>query len=148
MKLKIVILVVAVVVLVLSFKFLPNNCNCGPKIEIKIGETSLSAEIVDTPEGRGRGLSGRKSFNNGEGMLFIFDTPAKYGFWMKDMNFDLDMVWIDDVKRVVGISKGVTKESYPHIFYPPSEIKYVLEIPSGFSDTAGLDVGQILSTGQ
>jgi len=81
-------------------------------------------------------------------MLFVFDTPAKYGFWMKDMNFDLDMVWIDANNKVLAITKSISKDSYPQVFNPPSAVKYVLEVPSGFSDRAGLKVGQMLFIGQ
>ncbi len=144
MKWKILILIVVTIVLVASFKFLPKACHCSYQTPIKIGETLLKVEIAGTAKEREQGLSGRKGLKVGEGMLFVFEQSGIHGFWMKDMNFDLDLVWIDEAKRVVGISKGVTKESYPQIFYPPKEIKYVLEIPSGFSDTTGVKVGQIL----
>lgn len=52
-------------------------------------------EVVDTDEGRERGLSGREKMGDGDGMLFVFPKRGLYPFWMKDMSFDLDIVWLD-----------------------------------------------------
>ena len=62
--------------------------------------TSLRLEVADTDASRTLGLSGRDSLDSGAGMLFTFDAPGIYPFWMKDMKFPLDMVWIDSGKVV------------------------------------------------
>jgi Uncharacterized conserved protein len=114
------------------------------KNEIEIGGAEIKVDVADTSAERSMGLSGRKSLKEGEGMLFVFDSPSKYGFWMKDMNFAIDIVWIGEDKKVLGIEKGVLPETYPKIFYPPGEVAYALEVPATFSDTIGLEVGQSL----
>lgn len=88
----------------------------------------FNIEIADTQEKRRQGLSGREGLDNNEGMLFIFDQPGIYGFWMKDMNFPIDIVWLDENLTVIGISEKLPPESYPQTFYPPSKTTYVLEI--------------------
>lgn len=85
---------------------------------------STSAELE-------RGLSGRASLPKGSGMVFIFAQPGAYGFWMRDMNFPIDMVWIKENKTVAGVAANVSPDSFPQVFYPPAEILYVLELPAG-----------------
>jgi uncharacterized membrane protein (UPF0127 family) len=66
-----------------------------------IAGVRLSVEVADTPAERGRGLSGREMLPENSGMLFVFDTPGRYGFWMYGMKFPLDIIWIDERLRVV-----------------------------------------------
>jgi uncharacterized membrane protein (UPF0127 family) len=66
-----------------------------------IAGVRLSVEVADTPAERGRGLSGREMLPENSGMLFVFDTPGRYGFWMYGMKFPLDIIWIDESLRVV-----------------------------------------------
>lgn len=96
--------------------------------QIQIGTTTIIAEIADTKEKRGLGLSGRPALPADGGMLFVFDQPGNYGFWMKDMNFPIDIVWLDANKKIIGTTKNLQPKSYPQIFYPPAPIKYALEI--------------------
>lgn len=111
---------------------------------IKIGDTRLRVEIADTFETRTKGLSGRESLPDGRGVLFVFDKPDKYGFWMKNMNFAIDIIWIDESFEVVGIREKLTPETFPEIFYPPRRVKYVLELPAGFSQNQGIDIGSMM----
>ena len=67
-------------------------------------------------------------------MLFIFDSPAQYGFWMKDMDFAIDIVWIDEKFHVVDVDKEVLPETFPQVFYPDQAVVYVLELPAGTVD--------------
>lgn len=111
---------------------------------VKINDASIKAEIVRTPEARQKGLSGREVLSDGSGMLFVFDSPARHGFWMKNMNFAIDIVWIDDEFRVVGMEKEVSPETFPQIFYPSQPVKYVLELPAGFLEKHYIDIGTVI----
>lgn len=113
---------------------------------LQIGNAKLEVEIADTETERARGLSGRAALEENRGMLFVFDEPGQYGFWMKDMNFPIDIVWIDENWRVAGITGNVSPDSYPQVFYPPRPIKYALEVNTGFAITHHLTIGtQIVS---
>src|SRR3989338_5042145 len=68
--------------------------------DIRISNVKIKAELADTPEKRALGLSGRETLGNDEGMLFVFDEPNTRQFWMKNMNFALDIIWIDENKKV------------------------------------------------
>ncbi len=111
-------------------------------IEAQIGDITLNLEIAKTPANRVKGLSGRSTLEEGQGLLFVFPKPSKYGFWMKDMNFPIDIVWIDKNLRVIGASEELSPASYPQSFYPPEEVQFVLEVPSGFYKRHSLKVGE------
>lgn len=87
------------------------------------------------------GLGGRDSLPKDSGMLFVFPKAGVFGFWMKGMRFPLDIVWIGADKRVVGVDPGIYPETYPGIFYPPSEIRYVLELNSHSATEFGIATG-------
>ncbi|MDP2651407.1 MAG: DUF192 domain-containing protein, partial [bacterium] len=77
-----------------------------------------------------------------EGMLFVFNTPGIYPFWMKEMNFDIDIIWISEERVVIGIERSVFPESYPEAVVPPAPIMYVLELPSDSAQRNGVDIGE------
>lgn len=93
---------------------------------------TIATGLADTPSKRVQGLSGRKNLAKDTGLLFIFEKPSRDGFWMKDMNFPIDIIWFDQDQKVVTIKKNATPESYPEVFYPTAESLYVLEVPAGF----------------
>lgn len=74
-------------------------------------------------------------------MIFPFSMPGKYGFWMQNMNFPLDIIWIDASKKVVGMNSNLSPDTYPSVFLPPSDISYVLEINSGSAKNFGIATG-------
>jgi uncharacterized membrane protein (UPF0127 family) len=105
-------------------------------------EASIDVEIVDTKEEVERGLSGRLSIGEKEGMLFVFPEMGKYSFWMKEMNFPIDIIWISDEGRVVYIKENATPDSYPKkTFMNDAFAKYVLEMKTGSASKYGLYLG-------
>lgn len=120
-----------------SFRiFYPANINL-----VEVGGEKIMVDVANTPESRTLGLSGRKSLENDEGMLFVFDQPSKYSFWMKDMNFPIDIIWLDESKKIVHIKKDARPELYPESYAPRGDAKYVLEVVSGFSEKNNLKEG-------
>ncbi len=121
-----------------------NPENTGDTVEQKIlsiGETSIQIEIADEPAELSRGLSGRESLGEDEGLLFIFDKPGIYPFWMKEMHFPIDIIWIGEDMRVVDITRSATPESYPKTFSPSTPVPYVLEVNANFSDRENIKPG-------
>lgn len=112
---------------------------------LKIGDTQVRIMIADTPALRTEGLSGRTALSEDEGMLFIFEAPGRYPFWMKDMRFPLDIIWIGDNGRVVEISPDVLPGSFPKLFSPHTPVRYVLEVHAGFSRRFGIATGTPVS---
>lgn len=111
------------------------------KTTVIINNTAFVSDIADIEALRTLGLSGRETLGKNEAMLFVFDDEAPRSFWMKDMYFPLDIVWINSEKRIVDISKDLQPESYPETFSPSSPAQYVLEIRAGLSDEKGFKEG-------
>jgi len=116
---------------------------CGEykKVEVEIGTNLLSVDIADNNCKRELGLSNRISIKSEGGMIFIFEKAGNYGFWMKDMNFPIDILWINDDFNVVGIEKDVSTSTYPKSFGEGYSAKYVLELSAGYSDKNNIKVG-------
>lgn len=108
---------------------------------VSFGDAEVSVEVAATPDQRAKGLSGREALTSSEGMLFIFERADFHAFYMPDMNFPIDIIWMDDDLRVVDISKDVPPESYPELFTPQEPARYVLEVVAGFADSHGIKTG-------
>jgi len=110
---------------------------------------AIVAQIADTPDKATQGLSDRTSLPIGTGMLFVFPAPAPEYMWMKDMNFALDMVWLDQNKTVVyavpNISPDTYKRNPPEIFFSPTNALYVIELPAGDISRLGITLGAKLN---
>ncbi len=114
--------------------------------KVRLAGEILEVKIADDATERAKGLSGVNGITTDWGMLFVFETPGVYAFWMKDMNFPIDIIWFDEVGKVVYIKSDARPESYPESFMPPKEktSKYVLEVFSGFSLKHNLQVGDAI----
>ncbi|MDO8515806.1 MAG: DUF192 domain-containing protein [bacterium] len=113
--------------------------------QFTVGDHVFQVDIADTGEKRMQGLSGRDPLDPDEGMLFIFDSPGMLGFWMKDMKFDIDIIWIRDGK-VIGFSQNAKAEPEKSLlqlplYYPPERAKEVLEVNAGTVARLGIKVG-------
>ncbi len=111
---------------------------------VKIGNLKIPVEIADSSQEWQRGLSGRKFLDWNRGMLFVFPSPGYYGFWMPNMHFPIDIIWIDSKKRIVDISENILPESYPQKFYPKLPSQYVLEVNAGFVRSNKIGVGDLV----
>ena len=125
----------------------------------KTGE-KIFIEIASTSEEQEQGLSGKRKLMEfvrdqkirTEGMLFVFSEPRVLNFWMKDMRFDLDIIWLDENLKIVHIAKNAQADSYNKQNPASSTIfsngnnpaKYVLEINSGLSNELNLREGDTL----
>jgi uncharacterized membrane protein (UPF0127 family) len=122
----------------------------GPSIErgtVTLPNGAVYAvEIPRTQEARTRGLMFRATLPRRTGMLFDFETTGRYGFWMKNCLVSLDLIWIDESKRVVAILPETPpcKADPCPIYEFDVPTRYVLEIPSGAAKREGLVLGSVL----
>ncbi len=93
----------------------------------KIGGQVLQVGIASSSESREKGLSGTSILPKGQGLLFTFDRPDRYGIWMKDMKYPIDIYWFDKDFRLIDQALSVKPETYPNVFYPKADAYYVLE---------------------
>jgi len=113
---------------------------------VLLGDLEIPVELAVSYAEIQRGLSGRVSLAEDKGLLFIFSRPAIYRFWMPDMNFPIDIIWINEGK-IIGINHNVSNDfdpDNPIFYYAPKPAQYVLEVNAGFAEQHGLDVGDNL----
>ena len=113
---------------------------------INLNGQSLQVEIADTARKQSQGLSNRQFMPADHGMLFIFDDYIQPNFWMKDMQFPIDIIWIKDY-YIIGITKKVSVEKNNQIlkiYHPPQPINYVLEVNAGWADKHHIKIGDEL----
>ena len=101
--------------------------------------------IADTDELKKRGLGDRNSLGEKEAMLFVFNEDEKHYFWMKDMNFPIDIVWLNADKKVIYIERNVATSTYPEVFGPKEKSRYVIELNAGISDKVKLQAGDVFN---
>lgn len=105
---------------------------------------SFSLEVAATEPSRELGLGGRTSLPANHGMLFVFDQVKPECFWMKDMHFSIDMIWVSADKKVVHIEPNVSPSTYPNSFCPEAPVKYVIELNAGMAQAADIHDGETL----
>ena len=100
---------------------------------VQIGTARFAVETACDAAAIQQGLSGRPSLAEGTGMLFLFPKPYRYRFWMPDMHFPLDIIWIAH-GAVVAITEEVPPEDdreHPDFYEPSEPAQYVLEVNAG-----------------
>ena len=112
---------------------------------LAVGNKQIATELVTTQAEQEKGLSGRPCIKDNQAMLFDFDRSdqSNHCFWMKDMRFAIDMVWLDSDKRVVYSARDVQPATYPTNFCPGRPTRYVLEMKANTAFMMGLNVGVI-----
>ena len=115
---------------------------------VRIGGGAVYAvDMAVKPEDRRQGLSGRETMAQGSGMLFVFEEEEPLHFWMKDMRFPLDIIWIDGQCRLIGVSADVPipPPNAENADIPRAQsslpARYVLELNAGEGSRAGLSPG-------
>lgn len=103
----------------------------------------IDVEVVIKKEDVARGLMRRARLDRNSGMLFVFQNSAPHSFWMKNTLIPLDMIWIDQTRKIIHIESHVPPcQSDPcPIYTPPASALYVLEVNGGYADELGMKIG-------
>jgi len=139
MRLDLIIFAVGIIIVLifLYFRKTPTKYT-----NVKIGNTTIKAEIADTNLKRIKGLMFRKSLPKNEGMLFIFDQEDYHGIWMMNMSFPIDIIWFDKEKKVVDIVQDAQPCMFSCTTYKPNhKANFILEVPANFTKEYGVKVG-------
>jgi uncharacterized membrane protein (UPF0127 family) len=117
-----------------------------PTAEITVGGLPLTVELAYLPQDTARGLGNRAGLAPGTGMLFLFESPTPRTFWMRGMQFCIDIVWIEN-----GVIQGAAESVCPEpagtadadlpSYVSPVPVTYVLEVPAGWLAAYGLGPG-------
>ncbi len=131
------IFIFLLILTLLPIKTFANHAN------IKINNTEITVEIADTPKLKRKGLMFRKYLPEKNGMIFLFDKPQKTNFWMKNVNFPLDLIFIYK-NKIIKIYKKLPPCKSKHCPIYPSKVltECVIELNGGFCQKYGIQVGQ------
>lgn len=110
---------------------------------VKIDNHTFSVEVATTSAQQEQGLSGRASLPQNQGMLFLFQNANRYAFWMKEMHFPLDIIFINN-NKIVSIAQDVPPPTNPNqnpndlpIYQPTAPADAALEINGGLAKKYG-----------
>jgi len=107
------------------------------------GGREFTLDVADTAGKQHLGLGQRTSLEIGEGMIFVYPKPGERCFWMKDMRFSIDIIWLDADKKVIHVEPSLSPDTYPQTYCPKEGAQYVLELGAGTAGSVGLKVGDI-----
>ncbi len=139
---------VVIMIFVLSLMY---YASVNQKIKtVCINKKCFNVEVAKTPTEMTRGLSNRIFLNSDDGMLFVFDAENIPYFWMKDMQFPLDIIWINQNMKIIGVEKKLQpcNPSYCGLFKPNSKVKYVMEINGNQSEQYNFKAGDFVNFGK
>lgn len=118
------------------------------KTTVSINGFKVLLALASTDEQRIKGLSGLEKLNENEGMLFLFDQPSKQGFWMNEMKFPIDIIWLDSNSRVIHTERNLEPCRIfmaCHVYTPQVDSLYVIELRSGFTNDHSIKNGTIIN---
>jgi len=128
-----VTLIVSGVLLVIGSTFLlfvlPSLAK--PETKVFLGDGIFSADVALNQTARETGLSGKHSLQSGYVLLMAFPSEDKWGIWMKDMNFPIDIVWLNKNKKVIYVVMNAPPDDQVTIYRPNKLARYVVELPAG-----------------
>jgi uncharacterized protein len=107
------------------------------QVSVSVNGLVLIADIAATDEQRTKGLSVKDSLAENEAMLFVFNNEGEHTFWMKNMKFPIDIIWINGNKTVVHIEHNLqpcNSELLCPTYEPGEDSLYVLETVGGFAE--------------
>lgn len=115
------------------------------EIKVIINDTiELKTDISQTPNERAIGLSKYDELQSNEVMLFIFQEPGFYSFWMRNMKFPIDIIWLNEDKQIVSIKENADPSEYPQSYSSEFKSLYVLETVAGFVQDNNIQQGDLL----
>lgn len=117
---------------------------------LRIADSTFQATVLREDAEIMRGLSGTKSLANDHAVLFVFPHDSDWGMWMKDMNYPIDIIWLDRSGKVVHLQANADPSSYNRddpsrskIYRPSTDARYVIETVSGTIERTGIEKGDV-----
>lgn len=110
-----------------------------------LGTEAVKMDTLETKQEQMKGYTNRKRPPDNHGFLYVLDKPSRYAYWMKNMLFSTDVVWLSADFRVVDLKAAIAPETYPdQIFEPVQPASYMLEFADGFIPRHGIEIGDVI----
>ena len=136
-----------VVLMLFAFMYVRAGGLIPKRVPVRMGAAIVQAEVVKTDAAQRKGLGGRSKLPAEDGMLFVFNELDRHSFWMKDMQFPIDIFWIQG-DRIVDIRYSVpppADENTPlTVYYPQEAANFVLETNAGFAEKESIQIGDTI----
>ena len=147
MKKKLLLSILIIFVIISIFVYRdnqqPNLFPAYKQSRVHIGNSEYRLYHADDDEKRAQGLSNTEKLPADQGIMFVFASKEKYSFWMKDMKYSLDFIFLDN-NVVVDIYEDIRPDSYPNIISPRRPVNKVIELNAGEIKKAGITIGDKL----
>jgi uncharacterized membrane protein (UPF0127 family) len=132
-----ILIAAASVLKILEFRY--------PKATLTAGNEEITVLVANTPKHQYRGLGRRDTLDPYEGMLFPFKEAGRLGIVMRDMEFPIDIIWLNngvivDIAPNVPLEPGVKEEDL-RVYFPRGDANAVLEMSAGGALKNGLNIG-------
>jgi uncharacterized membrane protein (UPF0127 family) len=135
-------LVLILVALVASYMI----TNFRETTEVRIGSGVFNTGLADNDSARKKGLSGVENLGVSGGLLMVFQGDDDWGIWMKDMKIPLDIIWLNNEKKVIHIVTDASPDlGTSKIFTPDDPARYVLEVQAGSVKKSAIKIGDTAS---
>jgi uncharacterized membrane protein (UPF0127 family) len=120
-----------------------------PKTMVKIGGVVIPVRLANTPALQFKGWSDVPNMGDVQGMLFLFGSKTQHAMVMRDMQFPLDIVWLDGTEIIDFAQRLAPEPGIPEnkltVYYARKPSTMVLELPAGFTEEHGVKVGDHIS---
>jgi uncharacterized membrane protein (UPF0127 family) len=115
-----------------------------PQATLRLGDGIFTAHVATTESARQKGLGDTELLADNEAMILAFERDARWSIWMKDVEYPIDVVWLDARHKVVHIVKNMPPSSYPDTsFMPDKPARYVVEFAAGTVEKKAIRIGAI-----
>lgn len=121
--------------------------NSRKSTKVFVNGQTISVMVAKTDKEKQVGLSGRNKIGENQGMLFIFDTPNYYSFWMKEMKFPIDIIYINGNKIITVVENAkppLSANDNLAIYQPSEKSDKVLELNAGSADKLKIKTGAVV----
>ena len=144
-KIQIIVLLIAIILITIGIWLVPkkaSNPNLAT-INATIDSKAYKLYAPKTTAEQQRGLAIFDYLANEQGMIFRGNPVGVQGVWMKDMKFNIDIIWVDKDNRIIHLVKNASKDSYPTIFQNPDSTAsaYIIELSAGQLDAQSIKIG-------
>lgn len=115
-----------------------------PKTHIQLGDGVFDARIALTEADREKGLSGVTSLGETEALILVYNADSMWPIWMKNMDIPIDIVWLDQSKKVVDILQNVSPDEGTDVTHiPRTKARYVIELAAGTAKSKVIHIGSV-----
>jgi uncharacterized membrane protein (UPF0127 family) len=136
------VIVIGVVAAILAAAVSIFAVNVQSRISLNVGDGIFTARLANTPDLRAKGLSGLSDLSADQALIMAYPSDSKWQIWMKDMKVPIDILWLNQDKRIIYIVMNVSPDNgTDNVFEPKTDARYVIELPAGSVDNLNIKSG-------